>query len=217
MRYENTLKGRFIDRPNRFIAHADINGKIETVHVKNTGRCRELLIPGAEIVLQHCGYRKRRTEYDLIAVKKEGLGWVNIDSQAPNKAVHEWLREQEFDLIKPEYSFGASRLDFYMERGEERWLLEVKGCTLEIDGLGYFPDAASERAVRHLQELREALKSGYRCAVAFVIAMEGVTEVLPNAERDPKFAEAYCNASASGVEIWKLPCAVTENELIIKR
>lgn len=215
MLYENTLHGQFLDRPNRFIAHVEVDGVTETVHVKNTGRCKELLTEGAEVILQRCDVPSRKTKYDLIAVYKPNLGWVNIDSQAPNKVVLEWLKTQGFDLIKPEYGYGSSRLDFYLERDGKRWLVEVKGCTLEIDGKGYFPDAKSERAVKHLHELQTALKEGYRCAVAFVIAMEGVSEVYPNAERDPAFAEAYEEAKAAGVEVWNLCCGVSENELVI--
>ena len=216
MKYENTVHGKFIDRPNRFIAHVEVEGKTETVHVKNTGRCRELLVPGAEVILQKCDDPKRKTKYDLITVYKPNLGWVNIDSQTPNKVVLEWLKTQNFDFIKPEYTYGSSRLDFYLERGDEKWLVEVKGCTLEIDGNGYFPDAKSDRAARHMRELQGALNEGYRCAVAFVIAMEGVSEVYPNAERDPQFAEAFENAMAAGVEGWMLQCLVSENELKIK-
>ena len=216
MKYENTVRGKFLARPNRFIAHVEIEREPETVHVKNTGRCRELLVPGAEVILQKCDDPSRKTKYDLISVYKPNLGWVNIDSQAPNKVVLEWLKTQSFDLVKSEYTYGNSRLDFYLERGDEKWLVEVKGCTLEIDGSGYFPDAESDRAARHMRELQGALDEGYRCAVAFVIAMEGVSEVYPNAERDPKFAEAYENARAAGVEVWMLQCHVSENELKIK-
>ena len=216
MKYENTVRGKFLDRPNRFIAHVEVEGKTETVHVKNTGRCRELLVPGAEVILQKCDDPKRKTKYDLITVYKPNLGWVNIDSQTPNKVVLEWLKTQNFDFIKPEYTYGSSRLDFYLERGDEKWLVEVKGCTLEIDGNGYFPDAKSDRAARHMRELQGALNEGYRCAVAFVIAMEGVSQVYPNAERDPQFAEAFENAMAAGVEGWMLQCLVSENELKIK-
>ena len=216
MIYENTQRGIFIDRPNRFTAHVEIGGRRETVHVKNTGRCRELLIEGAEVILQKSDDPKRKTQYDLIAVKKSNLGWVNIDSQAPNKVMLEWLKTRDFDLIKPEYTYGGSRLDFYLERGEEKWLVEVKGCTLEIEGKGYFPDAKSERAAKHMRELQGALREGYRCAAAFVIAMEGVDTVYPHAERDPEFTAAFEDARAAGVEIWNLRCGVTENELIIK-
>ena len=141
MHYENIIHGEFVSRPNRFIAKVIVEGKEETVHVKNTGRCKELLLPGADVILEISDNPNRKTKYDLISVYKEGLGLVNIDSQAPNKVVKEWLERQGYDIIKSEYTYGNSRLDFYMERAGEKYLLEVKGCTLEIDGVGYFPDA----------------------------------------------------------------------------
>lgn len=215
MQYKNTVHGTFQDRPNRFVAHVWIEGALETVHVKNTGRCRELLLPGANVVLQRSDNSNRKTKYDLISVYKEHLGWVNIDSQATNQVVLEWLRQQDFEVIRPEYSFGKSRLDFYLEKAGEKYLLEVKGCTLEMDGVGYFPDAKSERASRHALELKRAVQQGYHCAIVYVIAMEGVTEVRPNVERDPAFAAAQREAIESGVEIWHLGCKVTENSLKI--
>ena len=151
MRYKETVKGKFISRPNRFIAKVSINGTEETVHVKNTGRCKELLLPDSEVILEVSDNPARKTKYDLIAVYKEGLGLVNIDSQAPNKVALEWLETLGFDYIKPEYSIGNSRIDFYMEKDSQKFLLEVKGCTLEIDGIGYFPDAPPERGVKHLK------------------------------------------------------------------
>ena len=153
---------------------------VETVHVKNTGRCKELLLPGAAVRLEMSGNPKRKTKYDLVVVRKQELGWVNMDSQAPNKVVEEWLSKQEFDLVRPEVTYGKSRIDFYMEKGEQKYLLEVKGCTLEVGGIGYFPDAPTERDVKHLHELAQAQREGYQCAVAFVIQMEGITEVQPN-------------------------------------
>lgn len=215
MQYENTLKARFLERPNRFIAYVDINGNREKVHVKNTGRCRELLIPGAEVVLQKASDSSRKTGYDLISVYKNNLGWVNIDSQAPNKVVHEWLKTGDFDLIKPEYTYGASRIDFYVEKGDERILMEVKGCTLEIGKTGYFPDAPTTRGVKHIYELIAAKKEGYRAVLAFVIAMEGVSRVLPNEVTDPDFALAIKNALDGGVEIINLTCRVEESTLVI--
>ena len=141
MKYSNIVKGTFLDRPNRFIAHVELDGKRETVHVKNTGRCRELLLPGAEVWLTAPGTEGRKTKYDLVTVRKENGLLVNIDSQAPNAVVKEWLEKQQYDAVVPEYTYGDSRIDFYMERGTERTLMEVKGCTLEVDGIGYFPDA----------------------------------------------------------------------------
>ena len=169
MRYRKTISARFVSRPNRFIAQVDIDGKIETVHVKNTGRCRELLLPDSRVILSESDNPARKTRYDLIAVEKDGLGLVNIDSQAPNRVMTEWLALRSYDAIRPEYRYGNSRIDFYMERGEQKYLLEVKGCTLERDGIGYFPDAPTERSVKHIHELIRARQEGHRCGVAFVI------------------------------------------------
>lgn len=215
MRYQNVCRGEFIDRPNRFIARVAINGETETVHVKNTGRCRELLRPGAEVWLTRTENPARKTKYDLIAVRKENGILFNIDSQAPNRAVGEWLENQGFDCVIPEQSFGSSRIDFYMERGGERWLLEVKGCTLERDGVGYFPDAPTERGARHLRELAEAAAQGFHTAVAFVMQAEGMRTVLPNRDTDPSFAEALEAARQAGVKVLCLPCYVEPDSLII--
>ena len=214
MKYKNTVKGKFIERPNRFIATVEIEGKPETVHVKNTGRCKELLLPGAEVVLDVSDNPSRKTKYDLIAVYKEGPGLVNIDSQAPNKVAYEWLKTKDFDYIKPEYSIGNSRIDFYMEKGSEKYLLEVKGCTLEIDGIGYFPDAPTDRGVKHLCELAALQREGYNCFVAFVIQMEGITEVRSNISTHPEFGEALSAAEKAGVKVLYLTCSVAEDELI---
>lgn len=215
MKYGRTRKGKFVKRMNRFIAHVWIDGALETVHVKNTGRLGELLLPGAEVILELSDNPNRKTKYDLIGVYKEKLGWVNIDSQAANKVMAEWLAEQDYTFIKPEYKYGDSRLDFYMEKGEEKFLMEVKGCTLEIDGKGYFPDAPSLRAVKHLQELTKAVPAGYHCIAAFVIAMENVSEVFPNTDTHPQFAEALKEAKDAGVEVWHMSCKVTEDTLEI--
>ena len=157
-KYRNVIPASFIDRPNRFIAHVELDGRRETVHVKNTGRCRELLLPGAEVFLAGSENPERKTAWDLIAVRKSNGLLVNIDSQAPNAVAREWLETQSFDVIRPEYTYGQSRLDFMMERGSERFLMEVKGCTLERDGIGYFPDAPTERGAKHLRELANALE-----------------------------------------------------------
>ena len=215
MKYNNVIRGEFVDRPNRFIAHVRVEGKEETVHVKNTGRCKELLKPGAEVWLEKASNPDRKTQSDLIAVRKDTGVLFNIDSQACNKVVGEWLEGQGFDFVKPEYKFGNSRVDFYMERGEEQYLLEVKGCTLEVDGVGYFPDAPTERGVKHLRELAEASKEGYHCAVAFTIQMAGVTEVRPNVETHPEFGVAWKEAEAAGVRFLMLPCHVEPDELFI--
>ena len=221
MRYENTTTGRFIDRPNRFIAHVEIGGVVETVHVKNTGRCRELLLPGAEVTLAVSDNPSRKTKYDLISVYKQGLGWVNIDSQAPNAVVKEWLESgpqvfPNITMLKPEYSYGDSRVDFYLESGRQKIFIEVKGCTLEIDGIGYFPDAPTDRGVKHLHELMKATKEGYECFIAFVIAMPRVSKVLPNRTTHQEFGEALDAAVKAGVRILYLPCNVTPDELAIQ-
>lgn len=208
MNYTNIQKAVFLDRPNRFIAHVDINGHVETVHVKNTGRCTELLIPGAEVWLTASNNPLRKTGYDLIAVRKANGTLFNIDSQAPNKVAFEWLNTQDYDRITPEYTYGNSRVDFYMERKDERFLMEVKGCTLEVDGVGYFPDAPTERGVKHIRELIKAKEEGYHAILAFVIQMDGVTEVRANVKTHPAFGEAMEDAKRAGVQILFLPCHV---------
>ncbi len=206
MNYKNITYGTFISRPNRFIAEVSINGKTERVHVKNTGRCDSVLESGREVSLQDCGNEKRKTRYDLIAVLDDALGWVNLDSSAPNAVVSEWLKTEDYTLVKPEHKYGGSRIDFYMERGEERFLMEVKGCTLQREGIGYFPDAPTERGVKHLFELAKAAEEGYTAIVAFVIAMNGITEVRPNTEIHPRFGEALEAAEKAGVRVLYLCC-----------
>ena len=186
-----------------------------SLHVKNTGRCKELLLPGAAVRLEVSDNPKRKTKYDLVAVYRQGLGWVNMDSQAPNKVVGEWLAKQGYDYIKPEFTYGKSRIDFYMEKSEQKYLLEVKGCTLEVDGIGYFPDASTERGVKHLHELTQAQRAGYRCAVAFVIQMEGITEVRPNVSTQPEFGTALAEAKDAGVWVLFLLCHVGWDSLEI--
>ncbi len=215
MRYGNITQGRFIDRPNRFTAHVEIDGNPETVHVKNTGRCRELLLSGAEVYLTEPGTPGRKTRYDLVAVRKENGILFNIDSQAPNKVVREWLDTQDFDLVKPEHIYGSSRIDFYMEQGEERYLMEVKGCTLEVNGIGYFPDAPTERGVKHLRELIRAASEGYHAIAAFVLQMDGVTEVRPNVRTHPEFGEVLKEAVDAGVRVLSIPCHAEPDELKI--
>lgn len=215
MKYREIADGIFVDRPNRFIAHVGVNGAVETVHVKNTGRCKELLLPGTAVRLEVSDNPKRKMKYDLVAVHKQGLGWVNMDSQAPNKVVGEWLAKQGYDYIKPEFTYGKSRIDFYMEKGEQKYLMEVKGCTLEVDGIGYFPDAPTERGVKHLHELAQAQQAGYQCAVAFVIQMEGIIEVRPNVSTQPEFGTALAEAKAAGVRVLFLLCRVGRDSLEI--
>ena len=211
MKYANVVRAAFLDRPNRFVAHVELGSRTETVHVKNTGRCRELLLPGAEVWLAGSDNPARKTAYDLIAVRKANGLLVNIDSQAPNAVAREWLDTQGFDLIRPEYRYGQSRLDFMMERGGERFLMEVKGCTLERDGTGYFPDAPTGRGTKHLRELAEA--AGYHPVLTFVIQMDGITEVRGNRETDPAFCTALEDAKKAGVKVIFLPCHVEPDEL----
>ncbi|MCR4614682.1 MAG: DNA/RNA nuclease SfsA [Clostridiales bacterium] len=222
MKYQNTVSGKFISRPNRFVAQVEISGQTQTVHVKNTGRCKELLLPGAEVILTRSDNPARKTKYDLIAVYKPGLGLVNIDSQAPNTVMLEWLKTAPAEFpditkIKPEFVYGRSRFDFYVECGKRKILIEVKGCTLEIDSVGYFPDAPTQRGVKHLEELARAVEDGYECFLAFVIAMPGVTKVLPNMETHPQFGEALDAAVRAGVKILYLPCRVEEDSLKIEK
>lgn len=217
MKYNRIVQGTFHSRPNRFIAKVYVDGKLETVHVKNTGRCKELLLSGANVILEVADNPARKTKYDLIAVYKEGLGLVNIDSQLCNKVAGEWLATKGYDYIKPEYTYGASRVDFYMEKQGEKYLMEVKGCTLEIDGIGYFPDAPTERGVKHLKELTMAVDQGFHCSVAFVIPMEGVTEVRANVATHAAFGKALEEAKRAGVEVVFLPCRVLPGEVWIEK
>ena len=222
MKYDNITQAVFLSRPNRFIAEVDANGTTERVHVKNTGRCKELLIPGCEVWITAPGNPQRKTRYDLVAVRKSTGVLFNIDSQAPNKVVKEWLSKQDYTAVIPEYTYGDSRIDFYMEReredGEtEKYLMEVKGCTLEVEGMGYFPDAPTERGVKHIRELINAKSKGYHSILAFVIQMDGVTEVRPNVDMHPEFGIAMDEAERAGVEILFLPCHVEPDQLEIKK
>ncbi|MBQ3712444.1 MAG: DNA/RNA nuclease SfsA [Spirochaetia bacterium] len=219
MHYPNITHATFISRPNRFIAYVEINGRKETVHVKNTGRCKELLIPGCTVYLTASDNPARKTKYDLVAVVKSNGLLINIDSQAPNKVALEYLHTQNYDVIIPEYTFGASRIDFYMERHSagktERYLMEVKGCTLERSGIGYFPDAPTERGVRHLHELIKAKGEGYNAVLAFVIQMDGIREVHANVETHPEFGTALEAAERAGVEVQFIQCHVEPDRLEI--
>ncbi len=215
MKYNNITKAIFIKRPNRFIAEVDIDGHREIVHVKNTGRCKELLVPGCEVWLNAPGTPDRKTRYDLVAVRKNTGVLFNIDSQAPNKVVKEWLDRQDYDKVVPEYTYGDSRIDFYMEKAGEPYLMEVKGCTLEFDGIGYFPDAPTERGVKHLRELAKAARAGIKARLAFVIQMDGISEVRPNITTHPEFGTALSEAKEAGVEVLFLKCHVEPDLLEI--
>ncbi|MCQ2467454.1 MAG: DNA/RNA nuclease SfsA [Clostridia bacterium] len=211
MKYSKIVKGKFLSRTNRFVANVEINGSIEVVHVKNTGRCKELLIEGSTVLLEDCENLNRKTRYDLVAVYKEGFGLINIDSQAPNKVVYEWLLNQGYELVKSEYKYGESRIDFYMEKDNQRYLMEIKGCTLEIDGEGYFPDAPTERGTKHLRELTRALSEGYKAILGFVIQMDNISIVHPNSKTDPTFATEYEKAVQAGVEVKLFKCHIQED------
>ncbi len=218
MKYTQITEGRFLSRPNRFIAYVDMGGRTEKVHVKNTGRCRELLVEDAVVYLEKGVSPGRSTGYDLVAVKK-GDRMINMDSNAPNKAVGEWLLKKELfpslTNIRAEKTYKTSRFDFYVETEEDKIFLEVKGVTLEREGGAYFPDAPSGRAVKHVEELAEAVKEGYKAYVLFVIQMKGVDFFAPNAETHPAFAEALENARKAGVEILAYDCTVTEESMEI--
>ena len=218
MRYTNIMAGKFLARPNRFIAHVEIAGREEIVHVKNTGRCKELLLPGATVYVQHFPEGKRKTKYDLIAVEKQNL-LINMDSQAPNKVVQEWLEREEpfgkMTYLKPECRHGASRFDFYLETATKKMFIEVKGVTLEENGVVLFPDAPTERGVKHVQELCHCLEQGYEAAIIFVVQMSGSRYFTPNRRTHAAFAEALERAEACGVRLLALTCAVTPDSLTI--
>ena len=216
MKYNNIVEGIFLARPNRFIAHVEINGAAEVCHVKNTGRCAELLIPGAQVYLQRSDNPTRKTKYDLIAVYK-GNELVNMDSQAPNKEAAEFIPKL-FDgvtLIKPEAKHGDSRYDFYIEAGERKIYMEVKGVTLEENGIAMFPDAPTERGVKHLNGLVSCIGEGFEAAVLFVIQMKGVHEFRANVRTHPEFGEALRSAAEAGVQIYAMDCRVTPDEMTI--
>lgn len=224
MKYEKIVSGVFVSRPNRFIAHVLIDGTEEIVHVKNTGRCKELLVPGCKVYLEDFEGRmgSRKLRYSLVAVEKkrdEGKNesiLINMDSQAPNKVVGEWLATQGYTFIKSEYKYGDSRIDFYMEKGTDKYLLEVKGCTLENNGHCKFPDAPTERGVKHLHELIKAKKDGYRTAVLILVQMEKVTDFSPNDETHKEFGDTLRLAASKGVEILCYNCKVTPDSLQLK-
>ncbi len=220
MKYASITLAEFAARRNRFAATVRLDGREVIVHVKNTGRLGELLLPGATVALVPAENPARKTRWDLVSVFRPGLGWVNVDSQLCNRVVSEWLAGgpapfADVRLIKLEYSYGESRFDFYMERPDSRILMEVKGCTLERGGVGWFPDAPTQRGVKHLHELAKAAGEGFESFLAFVIAMPGVRRVLPNAETHPAFAEALAKARRAGVRVLYLSCRVGPEELTV--
>ncbi len=218
MKYQHITEGIFRERLNRFVAVVEIDGKPEICHVKNTGRCKELLLPGAKVILEHSAHPSRKTAYDLIQVWKGDL-LINMDSQAPNRAVYEMLKEGRLfahpTIIKPEKTFLHSRFDFYVETEEKKSFIEVKGVTLEEDGIARFPDAPTERGIKHLLELKESLQYGYEAYVIFVIQMKGVTQFEPNSRTHPAFAEALLAAQKAGVQVLAFDCRVEKASMCI--
>ena len=246
MKYNQVVSGTFLQRPNRFIAHVLIDGKEEICHVKNTGRCRELLIPGCTVYCAVSDNPQRKTKYDLIAVEKSienqivfanaGIPslhvkstpeahstlLVNMDSQAPNAAVKEWLRSGaspfgNINYMKPEYKYGNSRFDFYLECNNRNIFLEVKGVTLEDNGVVLFPDAPTERGVKHVRELIRCLEEGFETYVLFVVQMEHALYFIPNRKTHPQFADALCDAQNAGVHLLAFTCKVTPDEMKIDK
>ena len=209
MTYPNIRSGKFLARPNRFIAHVEVDGATEVCHVKNTGRCRELLVPGATVWLVESDDPKRKTRFDLVAVEKGAL-LVNMDSQAPNRIFREWVQAGNFrpglKLLRGETTFGNSRFDFYWEDSEKRGFVEIKGVTLETDGVVRFPDAPTQRGVKHLEELMAAKAAGYEAAVCFIVQMEGMKHLEPNDATHPEFGQALRRCAAAGVEVFALEC-----------
>ena len=221
MKYHTVIPARFLSRPNRFIAKVELDGREETVHVKNTGRCKELLIPGNTVYLALGENPKRKTKYDLIAVEKRPGLLINMDSQLPNAAAAQWLPKSglfsEKAVIRREVTYGASRFDLYVEDGLRRAFLEVKGVTLEEEGLASFPDAPTERGAKHLRGLTELARNGFGAYVLFVIQMADVEYLHPNDATDPNFGTALREAAAAGVQVLAMDCDVTVDSMTVRR
>lgn len=220
MKYDNILPAKFISRPNRFIAEIEVEGKCEISHVKNTGRCKELLTPGARVYVQKSDNLSRKTKYDLISVYK-GQELINMDSQAPNKVFGEWVSEGRFinnlSLIKPECKYKNSRFDFYIEADQRKIFVEIKGVTLEENGVVMFPDAPTERGVKHIRELCECIEDGYEAYIFFIIQMKNCSYFTPNRITHPELADALIEAKKKGVNINALNCIVKPDELKVER
>lgn len=220
MQYEKIKKATFLSRPNRFLAMVELDGREVVCHVKNTGRCRELLVSGATVYLCHSDNPNRKTQFDLIAVEKNGL-LINMDAQAPNAVFAEWARAGKFrsDLqtFKPETVYQSSRFDFYWETSSQRGFVEVKGVTLEEHGVVRFPDAPTERGVKHIYELMNAKQAGYQAAIYFIVQLSPVRFFEPNGQTHPQFAQALQQAQAAGVELAALSCTVTPNSITIDK
>ena len=219
MKYKNTVRAEFCDRPNRFIAHVKINGVMETVHVKNTGRCRELLVPGCPVILEKSDNTARKTAYDLISVYKEGR-WINMDSQAPNQAAAGWIQggglfPEEVSVYR-ERKYGNSRFDIYVESPERKAFIEVKGVTLEENNIVRFPDAPTERGLKHVEELAECMQDGYEAYLLFVIQMKDVRKFQPNWNTHHRFGDALKAAREAGVRILAMDCMIGEDFMRIQ-
>jgi len=223
MKYNNMIKAKFIERPNRFVAYCDINGEVEKIHVKNTGKCKELLVPGYEVYWEKSNNPARATKYSLIAVKK-GDRLINMDSQVTNKMVYEALEDkslilpgfdEEITLIKPEKTYGNSRFDVYVEGNTKKAFIEVKGCTLEIDGVVKFPDAKTERGVKHVKELIKAKEEGYLAYIILVIQMEDVLYFTPNVDMHKEFGDALKEAYEKGVKVLAYDSKVEIDNIIL--
>lgn len=221
MKYKNIVEGKFIERPNRFIAKVEIDGVTETVHVKNTGRCRELLVKGSTVCLEKSNNPERKTGYDLIAVLKNGNNIINMDSQIPNAVTEEWLKKGNLfsknAVIRREVTHNKSRFDFYIEDGDRKIFLEVKGCTLETDGIARFPDAPTERGVKHINELIDCKNLGFEAYILFVIQMKGIKHFEPNDITHKAFGDALRRAEKSGVKILAYDCIVTPDSIEIDK
>ena len=217
MQYGDMVEGVFVDRPNRFISHVLVNGETVICHVKNTGRCKELLIPGCRVWLQCEDRLGRKTPYSLITVEK-GDKLVNLDSQAPNRVAYDWIqKEWQPEVLLREKKFGNSRFDLYFEKDGRKGFVEVKGVTLEEDGVALFPDAPTERGVKHIRELISCVEAGYEAYCLFVIQMKGISLFKPNERTHPEFGAALREAAKAGVKVMAVDCLVTERSLAIDR
>lgn len=224
MKYHNIREGIFISRPNRFIAFVELDGVVEMCHVKNTGRCKELLVPGVRVFVEQSNNTNRKTKYDLVQVCKEDK-YVNIDSQMPNYLLREWLEGDNFgrrkyfeniSKIQLEKKYGNSRFDLYLEYEDKKAFIEVKGVTLEENGVARFPDAPTERGIKHICELEKSLDDGYEAWIIFVIQMDGIREFRPNWKTHEAFGDALVHAKQSGVHVLALECSVSKGEIYIK-
>lgn len=223
MQYKNITAGKFILRRNRFIADVNINGTVETVHIKNTGRCKELLLPGCEVFLEKSDNPARKTLYDLVAVKKSRLGQspllINMDSQAPNAAAWEWLPDSGLfsrqAVFSKEVKYNNSRFDIHVCDGTHKFFIEVKGVTLEKDGVAMFPDAPTERGVKHLNELANSIRDGFEAYILFVIQMKSIHCFRPHDAMHPEFGNALRNAAKNGVNLLAVDCIITPDSMTI--